>query len=240
MRKEHILSEIKRTAEENGGNPLGINKFFAATGIKKEDWYGKYWTKWSDAQTEAGYEPNTLQVPYDEEWLIEQLAIFIREIGKYPTKPELKMKCFNSKGFPDVSTFYKRLGSKSQMACKVVHFCDNTNGFDDVKILADKHCKEGTDVEPVVDDADIDFGFVYLMKSGKYYKIGRSNSTGRRNYELNVQMPEDVILIHEIKTDDPVGIEAYWHQRFSEQRKKGEWFLLSAKDVGAFMRRKFI
>ena len=33
-------------------------------------------------------------------------------------------------------------------------------------------------------------GFVSLMKSGKYHKIGRSNSAGRREYELGIQLPE--------------------------------------------------
>ena len=79
------------------------------------------------------------------------------------------------------------------------------------------------------------------MKYAKFYKIGRSNSSvGRRNYELNVQMPEEVTLIHEIKTDDPVGIEAYWHKRFEDKRKSGEWFDLDLKDVQAFKRRKFM
>jgi hypothetical protein len=58
MKKDHILSEIKRTANENGGVPLGIDRFRKATGIRKEDWYGIFWTKWSDAQQDAGLEPN--------------------------------------------------------------------------------------------------------------------------------------------------------------------------------------
>ena len=45
MKKERILSEIRRTAEKNGGIPLGIDRFREATGIRKEDWYGIYWAK---------------------------------------------------------------------------------------------------------------------------------------------------------------------------------------------------
>jgi hypothetical protein len=54
------------------------------------------------------------------------------------------------------------------------------------------------------------------MKSGRNYKIGRSNAAGRREYELAIQMPEKLITVHAIRTDDPAGIENDWHRRALE------------------------
>jgi hypothetical protein len=104
MNKEYILKEIDRTARENNGIPLGQARFAKETGIRLSDWRGKYWTKWSDALVEAGYPPNKLQAAYDEKTLIEQVISFIREIGKFPTVEEFRLKAHNSSGFPARTT----------------------------------------------------------------------------------------------------------------------------------------
>ena len=83
-----------------------------------------------------------------------------------------------------------------------------------------------------------EIGFVYLLKCGKFYKIGKTNTAGRREYELAVQLPEKSKTVHVIRTDDPSGIEAYWHKRFETKRRNGEWFDLDALDVAAFKRWK--
>jgi hypothetical protein len=59
-------------------------------------------------------------------------------------------------------------------------------------------------------------------------------------YELAIQLPEKSRLVHQIRTDDPSGIEEYWHKRFSDKHKNGEWFDLSSSDVKTFTRRKFM
>ncbi len=82
-------------------------------------------------------------------------------------------------------------------------------------------------------------GFVYLLRSGKKYKIGRSNAVGRRLRELSIQLPQKPNMVHVIKTDDPEDIESYWHKRFEEKREGGEWFALSQEDIRAFKKRKF-
>jgi len=52
-------------------------------------------------------------------------------------------------------------------------------------------------------------GFVYLLRFGKNYKIGRTNVVGRRLRELAIQLPQKPKMVHVIETDDPEGIEQY-------------------------------
>lgn len=59
--KEHILSEIRRTALGHAGVPLGVQRFFADTGIKDSDWHGRFWARWGDALKEAAFQPNQFQ-----------------------------------------------------------------------------------------------------------------------------------------------------------------------------------
>ena len=77
-----------------------------------------------------------------------------------------------------------------------------------------------------------------LRGPGSRYKIGRTNAFGRRRRELSIQLPFDTRKVHVIETDDPPGVEAYWHQRFSAKRINSEWFELDGNDVAAFKRWK--
>ena len=124
---------------------------------------------------------------------------------------------------------------KQKLTEKILEWCENKDDFEDITKLCISILEKSDKKESII-DSDITkiLGEVYLFKSGRYYKIGKTNDTVRRGSELRIQLPEKMDLIHSIKTDDPSGIEAYWHKRFDSKRKQGEWFDLSVADVKAF------
>ena len=240
IEEDDILSEIKRTTKENGGVPLGVRRFYTETGIKVADWKGKYWARCGDAVEEAGSAGNSLTARYDDNVLLEKLASLIRELGRYPVVAELRMKKRSDPSFPNEKTL-KRFGPKQQQALRVLQFCEHNAGYTDVieiceSVIAAVREKPAEKIS----DSQVTLGEVYLLKSGRYHKIRRTNSVGRRERELAIQLPDKANVVHSIKTDDPVGIETYWHRRFENQHKNGEWYELSADDIAAFRRRKFM
>lgn len=239
--KDEILDEIRRCAAENGGVPLGQHRFEAETGVKPSDWRGRYWVTWNEALSEAGFGPNSMQGrKLNDDELLGHLALLTRRLGRFPTYAHLSMESRNNRDFPGESTFKKRIGSKAEQVARLRQFAAADETFADVYGLLsveidDKQREEPDD--PVAAQAD---GVVYMFKSGRHYKIGWTAHIGRRSYEIDRHLPEKAVLIHSFETDDPEGIESYWHKRFEDRRvrKEREWFDLTKADVAAFKRRR--
>lgn len=244
MNKQHILDEIRRTAKANGGEALGRQRFEKETGTKRHDWYGRYWARWEDAVKEAGLTSSGWQEAFDDEVLLARLASFMRELGRFPSDGDLRVKKHGDPSFPNHDAFRSHFGTRQKLRRALIQYCQTHSGFDDVVSM----CGPVSTEDSTEDDApkkekkpaQVVLGFVYLMKSGKHYKIGKTNAAGRREYELRIQLPESLSTVHVIKTDDPDGIEAYWHRRFASKRANGEWFQLTLEDVQAFKRRTFM
>lgn len=233
--RDEILNEIRRTAQANGGKPLGRRRFEDETGISPWSW-GRYWSRFGDAQQEAGYEPNALNPAFAADHLIEKYIEVARELGKVPTVAELRVRRSNDPSFPDPQTFAK-LGTKTERVGKVLAYCGDRPEYADVTALfasvdrpADVPLDQPSGAEPRA-------GFVYLIKGHRSeYKLGHTSVVDRRLSELATGSSAELEVVHKIETDDPLGVEAYWHRRFEKTRIKNEWFKLSAADVRAFKR----
>jgi hypothetical protein len=236
--KARILDEIKRTAHANGGAPLGRDRFEEETGIAESAWRGKFWARWGDAQKEAGFDPNLPPAAHEKIFLVERLAALAVQLKRFPTQAEVKLARRADPTFPSHNTFSK-LGNVEQR-------------IDLVRKLASEHAefREALDYLPAPEAEPDDSaanaqsgrgdGSVYMLKLGKHYKIGKSFSVPRRHREITIELPEKPDVVHVITTDDPSGIEAYWHKRFADKRTNGEWFALAREEIGAFRRRKFM
>lgn len=234
--KQEILEEIKRTTKENGGKPLGSARFENETGIKPYDW-GRFWVKFGDAQQEAGFIPNQFISAYADEHIIEKLINLTRKLNKFPGQRERTLARNNDATFPSEGVFRRLGNTQKQLAKKMYEYCKDRNDYEDIKKVCTLILEKSDDQENFDNKiGNEEIGEVYLFKSGRYYKIGKTNDTVRRGTELRIQLPEKIDLIHSIKTDDPSGVEAYWHKRFGSKRMNGEWFDLDSADIKVFKR----
>ena len=241
MDKSEIIYEIKRIANQNEGKPPGFQKFSNATGIRKADWYPNLWLRWGDALKEAGFAPNKYNEAFDSDFLILKHIELIEELGHFPLSGELRIKKKQDPNFPGHGAF-EGMGSKQERAQMILEYCKVNNFKADIIPICEEVLDKLQNDEAPHQINPNEIGFVYLLKHGTRndYKIGKTLNPLRREGEIRLQLPEKIKPIHYIETDDPAGVEAYWHNRFKDKRKEGEWFSLLADDIKSFKRWKRI
>ena len=207
-------------------------------GIKQYDWQ-KFWPRWNEAIREAGYSPNSFINTYDETELLDRYAKLVLELGKIPVHGDLSVKAHADSSFPSEKVF-RRFGGKVELIKRLAAYCKGRVEYEQVVRLCENYVLPNRTTVEETDVEEGEIGFVYLTKSGRFHKIGKTNDVGRRGYELAIQLPEKAATVHVIRTDDSAGIETYWHNRFASKRANGEWFALNAADIAAFKRRKFM
>jgi hypothetical protein len=238
--RAHILSEIRRLAVASGRSP-GVRLFERETGIRESDWYPSLWLRWGDAIEEAGLARNKMVQAVENDTLLEKYALLARRLSRLPLQGELILESKRSSSFPSEKSF-RRFGGKAGLIAAVAAFCEGRPDYSDVLAF----CAQATPIaQKSLDDntsSSLSIGYVYLMQHGtrREYKIGRTKNTMRREGEIGIELPHGVKPLHVIATDDPAGIENYWHRRFADKRLNGEWFSLSSDDVRAFKKWKRI
>lgn len=88
------------------------------------------------------------------------------------------------------------------------------------------------------------FGHIYLLKMGPYYKIGKTVDLEKRPFEIvgrynriEPRLPYDVefALSFDCFAEDMDAVERRIHEKFSDSRMRGEWFMLSSEDCMWFL-----
>lgn len=231
-----ILNEIRRLAAENGGQPPGSAAFSKVTGIRIHQWRGVHWLTWGEAVREAGFEPNSPPASYSNDYLLEKLAAAARHFNAIPNTIQMKMYRRTDPSFPARQTFDGKFASRSDMLRQLRNWAIAHANYADVAAMFPPELENKAEEEA----ARTKDGYVYLIKWGEIYKIGRGQDLEKRVKQVRTGLPESGELVHAIRTDDPPGIEAYWHRRFADKRtENGEWFRLNRADIAAIKRRRF-
>jgi hypothetical protein len=74
-------------------------------------------------------------------------------------------------------------------------------------------------------------GYVYVIRSGDYCKIGKSVDVLRRLKEISTSTPVAPEIVHTIPTNRMVRAENTIHAKFASKRARNEWFNLDDSDI---------
>ena len=76
---------------------------------------------------------------------------------------------------------------------------------------------------------------IYLMRCGKYHKVGITNNPSIRLIQVQTNNPEEVSLVFEKRVLNTEMVERKLHYALRRQRVRGEWFELPTKLVDAII-----
>jgi hypothetical protein len=237
MDKLQVIRRLTQLAGERGGH-ISFRAFGEATGLSDRWLRDQPWFQgWNALLTEAGLATKSFKVDRTPPTTIaEAVAGLIIRSGKWPTEDELRRERARNSTFPS-ATLISTMRRSGALARLIVELGALQPAFSAAAEIAAKH------EVPAPDEANLDEkikGYVYMLRSGRSYKIGKSIDPSRRFREVRLELPDETSQVHAIATDDPSGIEAYWHQRFASKRVRNtEFFSLTAEDVRAFKRRKY-
>lgn len=223
--KALVITAIRKAAAENGGLPPAEMKFRRATGFPGYTWRGKFWARWSDALSEAGFS-SACRAAKDDDHLLSKLAAAVRHYERIPTVIEMTHYARSHPGFPAQITLIRRFQTKHSMIDRLRRWAEPKPDMADIAVLCSRERNRAVRRD--------ELPAVYLLRSGEFFKIGWTNTLLRRIEDLQTGLPEVAELVHAIRTADPRGIEALWHRRFAARRVKGEWFRLTPEDVATF------
>lgn len=237
MDKDQLTRRLIQLAGERGGH-IAFRAFVEATGISERRLRDQPWFQgWNKLLQEVGLDTKTFKVDrIPPEAIARAVAELMNRSGKWPTEDELRREKTHNAEIPNASTI-SPLRRSGELARLIVELGAANPEFADAAAIASKHLVQAPD-EAATDERVK--GYVYLLRSGRSYKVGKSGDPARRFREVKLELPDETVQVHAIATDDPSGIEAYWHQRFSAKRiRNTEFFSLVAEDVRAFKRRKY-
>jgi len=152
--------------------------FTRETGIAARQWRGKFWARWGDALVEAGYRPNDWTGRLDSGAILAGVIAACRHFGRLPTKDEIEIYRKSAPSIPTAKSITRHFGSRSDLIAALARRSAGDRGLADIAaMLPETH---ETNVTPLASAAKMPGGFVYLIRSGDFYKVGRSDDLERR------------------------------------------------------------
>ena len=91
-----------------------------------------------------------------------------------------------------------------------------------------EYAKSHANQEPKIPDR---IGFVYIVETGGYHKIGRTNNIDARIATYIAENPLEIKVIAKYKVKDNIVAESKLLKAFEGKKYRNEWFKLEENDL---------
>lgn len=179
--RDLILSEIRRIAASREGQPPGQILFARETGIGEHQWRGKLWARWGDALVEAGFQPNDWTRRLDSDAVLAGVIDACRHFGRLPTSHETELFRKSAPSTAGAQAIRRHFGSRSNLVAALAQRAQDDPKLSDIAAMLPKVDEPPSPRPKLERDRE---GFVYLIRSGDFYKVGRSDDIERRIKEI--------------------------------------------------------
>jgi Meiotically up-regulated gene 113 len=239
MTRDQVVRRIAELAAQRDGH-ISFREFLREVGLPEQWLRGQPWFPgWNTLLTELGLTTRRFAPPQrDPTASVGAIAELIRQLQRWPTEDEFRRERAKNDAIPSVA-FIRKLRRSGELAKLIAPLAKADPSTPALQLLASEEPRDEEHLDTKASRDRVQ-GYVYMLRSGRRYKIGKSTDPSRRFREVRLELPDETVQVHTIATDDPSGIEAYWHRRFAAKRVRGtEFFELDANEVRAFKFRKF-
>jgi hypothetical protein len=243
--RDRLIEQLQRVARDNGGRVPGEMRFYRETGLTKQNLWDVDIRSYGDLCELAGLPRNRLQQQMAPDQLFEPLAVLTARLKRFPDNTDRQMAHRQDAAFPSYEAYRTAQNKNGPLDDQLLEWCRSRPERSEAREILEAHLarREGHR-RRIGQSGKVVKGYVYLFRygnSGQNYKIGRTDQVVRRHSQISAMFPGDLRIVHVIETDDPVGIEGYWHRRFEDNLvdNKKEIFRLTPEDVAAFKWRRY-
>jgi hypothetical protein len=228
---EQIIVRLKEAVDRNGGQPPSSRSFLKEAGLNQRDLIRAGWPTYGALLKSQGFQPAVMKRGFTDDEVFRPLAELTVRLGHFPTQSEREVERHRNPAFPS-SEAYLRRGRRAMLEHALRAWCEATHDFSELVPKLKQAAGAAQIPGPIVK------GYVYMLRdgnSGKRVKIGKESVEGARQAAAATWLGNPR-AIHRIATDDPDGIEEYWHERFKKAGKHvvRELFDLLPSDIAAF------
>lgn len=183
MNRDQFIQRIRELAAERGDH-IGFRECLKEVGLSEGWLRGQPWFNgWNKLLTDLGLQTRRFEPPQrNAADSVATLVDLVRRLGRWPTEDELRRERASNKAIASTA-YIRKLRRSGELAALLAPYAEADPTNQTLRtLIADASRPEESEI--VTSSKDRVQGYVYMLRSGRKYKIGKSTDPSRRFREI--------------------------------------------------------